>query len=57
MTAVQIWNNLREVIEQKREDIFKKYGRRPTQMDVASAAIVEGIDKVEESLGFKKVEK
>lgn len=53
MTAVQIWDNIRKVIEDKREEIHKKHGRRPTQQDVASNAILAGIDGVEERLGFK----
>lgn len=57
MTAVSIWDNIRDVIEQKREEIYRKHGRRPTQMDVASAAIIHGLDNVEEELGFVNIDK
>jgi hypothetical protein len=53
MTAVKIWDNIRKVIEDKREEINMKYGRRPTQQDVASSAILAGIDQVEKKLGFQ----
>ena len=53
MTAVQIWDSIRDKIEEKRNEIKKKYGRRPTQQDIASTAILAGLDSVEERLGFK----
>lgn len=53
MTSVSIWDNVRLLIEVKREEIYQRHGRRPPQMDVASAAIIRGLDKVEEELGFR----
>lgn len=57
MTSVSIWDNVRLLIEVKREEMYQKYGRRPPQMDVASAAIIRGLKDVEDELGFNKVDK
>lgn len=54
MTSVSIWDNVRLLIEVKREEMYQKYGRRPTQMDVASAAIIRGLKDVEDELGLNK---
>lgn len=53
MTTVKIWDSIRDKIEEKRNELKDKYGRKPTQMDIASSAILVGLDSVEERLGFK----
>jgi len=57
MTSISIWDNIRLLIEVKREEIYQRYGRKVTQMDVASAAIIRGLKDVEDELGLNKVDK
>ncbi len=52
MATVAIWDKVLRMIDDKRDEMNLKYGRRFTQMDVASAAIIQGISNVEYELGL-----
>lgn len=54
MAVVSIWENIYKMINEKRDEIYTKYGRRVQQQDIASLAILNGIDKVEGELGLHK---
>ena len=54
MTTVAIWDNILSIIEKKRDDIYRLHGRRLSYMDIASAAIIRGLDNVEDELGLSK---
>jgi len=54
MTAVQLSEDIHMLIAEKRLEIVKKYGARLDMKDIADAAILEGISKVEERLGLLK---
>lgn len=54
MTSMAVWDQIRDLVEDKREELKDKYGRRPSQMDVASAAIIRGLEYVDDELGLKK---
>lgn len=55
MTAVNISEDIYDLITKKRENIYEKYDRRYDIKDIADAAIIAGIVKVEEELGLDKM--
>lgn len=53
MATIAVWDKVRDMVDDKRDELYAKYGRRFTQMDVASVAITNGINSVEEDLGLR----
>lgn len=53
--AVNISEDIYALITRKRENIYEKYDRRYDIKDITDAAIIAGIEKVEEELGLDKM--
>ncbi len=55
-TVLEAYDDVHAIIVRKKLEIREKYGKKIDMVDITSAAIKRGIDKVDDELGLKKVE-